>query len=478
MTALRNKVAVVVAVAVAVAIGYWSGQRSQPHQAATQTAAQGPVVYYRDPAGEPLYSLTPRATPDGQAYVAVHASEDVNFDMAQPEPDSASKPSQMVSGRKIKFYRNPMGLPDTSPTPKKDSMGMDYIAVYDGEDAEGDTVKVSPGKIQRTGVETVVVGRQAMSRTIKAPGSVQLDERRMSVIAPRFDGYVEKVNAVTTGTRVKQGDPLVTVFGQELLDQGARLIIEQGAGANDDAVLGLQNQRRGGVVGARRRLANLGAPEEFVADIRRTRRVPDTVTIRAPRDGVILERAVVDGQAFKAGDVAFRIADTSVVWIMADVAERDIDAVRAGQPATVTVRAFPGRSFTGKVALVYPVLSKETRTARVRIEIANQDLSLLPDMYGDVEIASGGNDDAVAVPGSAVIDSGNRQVVIVELGDGRFEPRDVKLGRRADRFVEILSGVVAGDKVVVNGNFLIDAESNLQAALKSLTSPADGAMPQ
>ena len=128
--------------------------------------------------------------------------------------------------------------------------------------------------------------------------------------------------------------------------------------------------------------------------------------------------------------------------------------------------------FNGKVAVVYPHLMKETRTARVRVELPNADLALLPDMYGDVEIATGGKADVVAVPAGAIIDSGNRQVVLIELGEGRYEPRDVKLGRKGNGFTEILSGVAEGDKVVVNGNFLIDAESNLQAALKSLTAPA------
>jgi Cu(I)/Ag(I) efflux system membrane fusion protein len=185
-----------------------------------------------------------------------------------------------------------------------------------------------------------------------------------------------------------------------------------------------------------------------------------------------LERNAVDGQAFKAGDVLFRIADHSVVWMMADVAEGDIDALKVGQPVQVTTRAWPGRVFKGNVAIVYPHLMKETRTARVRIELANSDLALLPDMYGDVAISTGEGVPVVAVPTSAVIDSGARQVVLVDRGEGRFEPRAVKVGRRGDGFAEILDGVAEGDRVVVNGNFLIDAESNLQAALKAFSEPA------
>ena len=375
--------------------------------------------------------------------------------------------------RKIIHYRNPMGLPDVSPVPKKDSMGMDYIPVYEGESEDGGTVKVSPGKIQRTGVKTEPVRKRSLSRTIHAPGVVAIDERSVSVVAPRFDGFIDKVGPVTSGSHVKKGDPLMTVFGQELLNQAARLLVEGYSGPSGDA--GVTSARLkdnlSGVIGARRRLLNFGVPEEFIEQVERDRKVPDTITWPAPRDGAVLERNAVDGQGFKAGDVLFRIADHSVVWVMADVSEGDIGALQPGQPVKVTTRAHPGRVFNGSVSVVYPHLMKETRTARVRIELPNPDLALLPDMYADVDIATGSDEPVVTVPESAIIDSGTRQVVILDRGDGRFEPRDVKLGRKGNGYVEVMSGVEAGESVVVNGNFLIDAESNLQAALKGLTAP-------
>jgi membrane fusion protein, copper/silver efflux system len=372
--------------------------------------------------------------------------------------------------RKIIHYRNPMGLPDVSPVPKKDSMGMDYIPVYEGEDDDSGGVKVSPGKIQRTGVKTEIVSKRAISRDVHAPGIVAIDERSISVVAPRFDGFIDKVGPATSGTHVKKGDVLMTVFGQDLLNQAARLLVEQYSGpSGDERSRPSSKDNLSGVVGAQRRLLNFGVPEEFIEQVKRERKVPDTISWPAPRDGVVLERNAVDGQAFKAGDVLFRIADHSLVWVMADVAEGDIGALKPGQPVKVKTRAHPGRVFTGKVAVIYPHLMKETRTARVRIELPNPDLALLPDMYADVDIATGSDEPVIAVPASAVIDSGSRQVVILDRGDGRFEPRDVKLGRRGEGYVEVTSGVSDGDSVVVNGNFLIDAESNLQSALKGLT---------
>jgi len=298
----------------------------------------------------------------------------------------------------------------------------------------------------------------------------------------RFDGFINKVGPVTSGTHVHKGDALVTVFGQDLLNAGVQVVIEEDTGwkgpEREQAAPPLARRNpRSRVVGAQRRLENLQVPTEVIEEIKRTRRVPDAITWTAPQDGIVLERKAVDGQAFKAGDVLFRIADHSVVWVMADVPEGDIGAVTAGQSVVVRTRTYPGRAFKGRVSVVYPHLMKETRTAQVRIELPNPDLALLPDMYADVEIATGTDVPVVAVPTSSIIDSGTRQVVIVELGDGRFEPRDVKLGRRGFEYVEVLDGVREGESVVVNGNFLIDAESNLNAALKALAAPPKQAKP-
>jgi Cu(I)/Ag(I) efflux system membrane fusion protein len=283
------------------------------------------------------------------------------------------------------------------------------------------------------------------------------------VIAPKFNGYVVKVGPVTTGTHVKRGEVLATVFGQEVLDQAARLLIEQNAPS------GL-NSPSGAFVGATRRLQNLGVSDEFMNEVKLSRRVPDALIYRSPIDGEVMARNWSDGQGFKTGDVGFRIADHSVVWMMAEIAEGDIDSVKVGQAAKVTTRARPGRVFNGRVTVIYPYVTKETRTVPVRIALANPDLALLPNMYGDVEIATD-NATALAVPASAVIDSGNRQIVLLDRGNGRYTPREVKLGRRGDGYTAVTSGLAEGDKVVSNGNFLIDAESNLQSALNGFEAP-------
>ena len=419
--------------------------------AAQSNPAQRTILYWKDPDGKNDFSPEPKKTPDGRDYLPVYEDEEAGF--------KDEKPAKPQGNRKILYYRNPMGLPDVSPVPKKDSMGMDYIPVYEGEVEDGSTVKMSPGKLQRTGVRSEAVSKRTLFTSIRAPGVVQADEHRQAVVALRFDAFLNELEHITTGSKVSRGEPLMHVYSSAFSAAAAQYVTD--LGLRDTG--GMPANR-----GARQRLENLGVPDEIIKDIERSRQGSLTVVWPAPRDGYITEHNVVEGMQAKAGDVLFRIADLSVVWVLADVAERDLGLIAPGQKVTVTPRGYPDRTFTGTIGLIYPVLNKETRTARVRIELANPDTILRPNMYADVVIESGGNRPVIAVPESALINSGKRQVAIVDKGEGRFEPREVKTGMRGDGYVEVRDGIAEGDKVVVAANFLIDAESNLKAALQGL----------
>lgn len=447
--------------------GYWAGHRGiamaglrawlgiEGSFTTNEPTGSGPVIYYQDPDRRPVYSTEPRQTEDGRPFRAVHASQDVSF---EEKLDGLEQTAKADKGR-ILYYRNPMGLPDTSPVPKKDSMGMDYIPVHEGEGGEDGVVKLSPGRIQRSGVRSQPVSRLAIAQSIRVPGTVQLDERRVSVVAMRADVFVQEVAPVTTGDRVAKGMRLVRIYSPEISTAGAQFITELNAAAR-----GVPEG------GARQRLENLGVPAEIIAEIERSRKVPLTINWSAPRDGIVLERTVSDGMKMAAGDTLFRLADISTIWVLADVPERELAAVRIGAPATVRLRGRPGASFEGRVSLIYPQIAEGTRTAKVRVELANRDGMLLPSMYADVEIGSGNEALELAVPDSAVIDTGTRRIVILDRGEGRFEPREVKLGRRGDGMIAIAEGISEGERVVVSANFLIDAESNLKAALSGLSS--------
>jgi Cu(I)/Ag(I) efflux system membrane fusion protein len=453
-----------VAALIAAAGGFITGRaQRQPAETpdmamVTPAAAQtsGAPIYYQDPDGRPLYSLTPAKTPDGRDYRGVPVSADVSFEEA-----SAPEPVAATPDRKIKYYRNPMGLPDTSPTPKKDSMGMDYIPVYEGEDSDDGSVRLSPGKIQRTGVKSEPATPRVIRTTIRAPGTIQLDERRISVISMRSESWVQKIANVTTGTRVSKGQPLMEIYSPSISSAAAEYI----ATINSKTTSGTGLYGRG----SRQRLMNLDVPDAVIVAMEKSGSVPIAIEWSAPRDGIVLERNAIEGMRAQPGDVLFRVADTSVVWAMIDVAERELGALAVGQPVVVKARSFPGRQFLGKISVVYPQVNRETRTARVRIELPNPDLALLPDMYVDAEINTGSSKAVLAIPESAVLDTGSRQAVFVDKGEGRFEPRDVKLGHRGEGYVEVREGISDGEPVVVSANFLIDAESNLKAALKGFS---------
>ena len=384
----------------------------------------------------------------------------------RPEPISTLAAAEQTAPdkteRKILYYRNPMGLPDTSPVPKKDSMGMDYIPVYADEHDEPGTVKVSLDKVQRIGVTTEKVEVRAVSRGVRGVGTVQHDESLLTIVTVRSDGYIEKLFVNKTGQHVEKGEPLFRFYSPQIQLAQADLMVAVRTHGKDSGA-------GGDLEGAKQKLRNLDVPEARIDEVRKSMTNPRTIDWASPATGDIIEKAVIEGQRVAAGDELFRIADHFRVWVVAEVAEADIGMVKVGTRATVTLRAFATEPHEGVVTFIYPEMMKpETRTVSVRIELPNPDGQMKVGMYADVVFHSDSEGAPVAaVPDSAVIDSGTRQVVLVAKGDGRFEARVVELGRRGEGSAEILAGLKPGEEVVTSANFLIDAESNLKAALQT-----------
>jgi membrane fusion protein, copper/silver efflux system len=381
-------------------------------------------------------------------------------------PASAEQSAPPEGGRKILYYRNPMGLPDTSPVPKKDPMGMDYIAVYADEQGDANTVKVSLDKVQRSGVRTEKVTSLPLTRTVRGIGTVEHDESLLRIVTARSDGYIEELFVNKTGQHVTKGEPLFRFYSPQIQLAQADLVVAmraEGASA--------KSETSRNVAGAIQRLRNLDVPESRIEQVRASLTNPRTLDWASPAKGDVITKNVIEGQRVMAGDELFRIADHSNVWVVAEVAEADIGAIKVGMPATVTLRALPGEPHEGKVSFIYPEMMKmETRTVSVRIELPNPDGKIKTGMYADVVFRVGdGEAPAVAVPDSAIIDSGTRQVVLVAKGEGRFEPREVKIGRRGEGHTEIVSGLEPGEEIVTSATFLIDAESNLRAALQAFS---------
>ena len=421
------------------------------------------ILYYRDPGGAPLWSPAPKKDQRGRDYLPVYDDgEEVSFE-APPKTAPAASASAASGSRNILYYRNPMGLPDVSPTPKKDSMGMDYIPVYEGEDADdGKTVKVSLDKIQRTGVRSEVVEARVLIKPVRGVGTVKYDERRLTVVTVRAEGYVEDLFVNSTGQFVKAGQPLFRMYSKEIQLAQIDLNIAMGAQSRVGG-LGVQT-----IEGALQRLRNLAVPESRIEEVRTKGVNPRTLDWMSPATGTVIEKRIVNGQRVMPGEELYRIADLSRMWVIAEVSEFDLASVKVGMHADVVLRAYASQPLAGVVTFIYPDLRPETRTARVRIELPNPDGRLKVDMYADVVFRTGADrDPVVAVPVSAVIDSGTQQIVLVDKGEGRFEPREIKLGAYGQDYVEVLKGVKEGESVVTTATFLIDSESNLRAALKS-----------
>ena len=438
---------------------HWSAARAAQLSVAQQAStAERSILYYRDPSGAPFWSATPKNDAQGRAYLPV-------YDDAEPSFDPRPKPKTAQGERKILFYRNPMGLPDTSPVPKKDSMGMDYIPVYaDEQQDETNIVKVNLDRIQRSGVRTEQVETRVLVQRVRAVGTVAIDERRLTIVTLRSDGYIEDLFVNTTGQSVRAGEPLFRVYSSQIqqaqIDFLVAIRVLQRGPAGSDVERSLE--------GPMQRLRNLGVPESRIREVRETGVNSRTIDWPAPANGTVIAKRIINGQRVLAGDELYRIADLSHIWVIADVAEGDLADIKLGASATVTFKAYRSQPVDGVVTFIYPEVRPETRTARVRIEVPNPDERLKPDMYADVVFhVEGDRAPVTTVPISAIIEGGTRQIVLVAKGEGRFEPRPVKLGRRSDGHVEIVEGLRAGEEIVTTATFLIDAESNLQTALRA-----------
>lgn len=432
------------------------------------SAAERTILYYRDPTGAPFWSATPKNDTQGRAYLPVYNDAEPSFDPPRPAvPPLALLKTGPSGERKILYYRNPMGLPDTSPVPKKDSMGMDYIAVYEGDKPnDGKTIKVSLDRIQRSGVRTEPAQPRKLIRGLRAVGTVAIDERRVIIVTMRSDGYVEDLFVNTTGQHVQAGEPLFRVYSPDIQQALSDLLVAKSWSQRGPVEAGAGKS----VDGAMQRLRNLGVPENRIREIRDSGSNPRTIDWLAPAGGTVIAKRIINGQRVVAGDELFRIVDLTNLWVIADVAEGDLADVKLGMRAAVTFRAYRSAPVDGVVTFIYPEVRPETRTVRVRIEVANPDERLKPDMYADVVFQVAENAaPVITVPASAIIDTGTKQIVLVAKGEGRFEPRVVKLGRRGDGHVEIVEGLRQGEDIVTTATFLIDAESNLQTALKAFT---------
>ncbi|MDA1080753.1 MAG: efflux RND transporter periplasmic adaptor subunit [Gemmatimonadetes bacterium] len=359
----------------------------------------------------------------------------------------------------------------------QDHSGMAGMAGTPGPDStpaksEGlNTVMLTDDGARRIGITYATVTQGSFAREIRTVGQVKYDETRVTTIAPKIDGWVEQLFVDFTGRAVQAGEPLLSVYAPMLVAAQEELLLATRLVA--DVKDGSPDARRGAdelAASARRRLTYWDIPEADIARIERTGVVERTLTLRAGTQGVVVEKAVFQGQRIMPGDALFKIADLSVVWVEGEVFEQDLRAMRLGLSVTAEIDAFPGESWRGRISYIYPTVNADTRTARVRIELANPRLRLMPGMYATLRLNSEARQGVLTVPRSAVLTTGERSIVFVKRPDAMLEPHLVVLGAANDGRIEIIRGVKAGDVVVASGTFLVDSESNLNTLMGGMGS--------
>ncbi len=399
----------------------------------------------------------------GSYWLGSHKNQDV-----ESRTEESRKPQ--TENRKLLYYRNPMGLPDTSPIPKKDAMGMDYVAVYEGDAGQGEgAISIGIDKVQKLGVKSVAATLRRLDKSLRVTGRIEIDERHVHTIAPKFEGWVEKLYVSTSGQTVSRGQALFEVYSPELVSAQREYTLAKQA---EISLVDAGEEAKSSM----KQLADASLARLKNWDIAATGK--RSLTFVSPVSGIVLEKKAVQGMRFMPGEALYQIADLSSVWVLADVSEQDIGHVKVGHAVEVNIEAYPDKRFEGKISFIYPTLNPDTRTVQVRVAMANPDGLLKPAMFAKVTLLVGGEAELLAVPTSAVIDSGTRQVVLVQNSPGRFEPRTVRLGSRSDNYVEVLEGLREGEQVVTSALFLIDAESNLKAALGGMNEYAASAPKQ
>ena len=352
-----------------------------------------------------------------------------------------------------------MLLGEIGQTPRKDSMGMDMVPVYEGED-ESQTISVDPATVQKMGVRTAVVTKGPLRKVIRTVGSIDYNETALADVTTKFKGWIEKLYVDSTGQRVKKGEPLFDIYSPDLYS------------AQNEYVLAL-NQGGGSLrASARQKLKLFDISEDQLAELEKTRQPQRTLRVDAPIDGVVVEKMAVQGQMVEAGMKLYRLADLSIVWVQSQIYEQDLALLKLGQEAEVSLSYLPDRKFRGRITYIYPTVDEKTRTARVRMEFHNPGLFLKPGMFATVEVHSELEPQALLVPDTAILRSGDKNTVFVALENGRFEPRTVTIGAQGENDqYQVLSGLNEGERVVTSGQFLLDSESQLREAIQKMLSP-------
>jgi len=392
-----------------------------------------------------------------------------------PKQGSTSSPNNNGE-RKILYYRSPMDPAITSPYPRKDEMGMDYVPVYNDDSGTDGTVKISPTVIQNINVKTEKVTKKKITNNITTNGVLTTNEKAEYIVTTRVNGFVQKLYVNYTGQRINKGDKLMEIYSPELVIAQQELLTAisyQKAISNTD-IKDILESGDELIKNSVRKLQLLEMPDSDIKTLMNTKEVKTNVTLYAQQSGTVISKNILEGQKITPGMPLLQITNLSTLWLMADVYEFELSKLSLGSNAEIKFNFKPGVTYNGKVSFIYPTIESKTRTVKVRIDVKNNG-DLKPDMLANVTIKGKELDNTIVVPENSVIRSGRNNLVILSLGDGRFRPQNIVLGNYSEGYYQVLNGLKEGDEIVTSAQFLIDSESNLRTAVNQFTTDKQSA---
>jgi len=378
--------------------------------------------------------------------------------------------SKPAGERKIKYWKSSMDPAFVSDKPGKDAMGMDLIPVYEDEVQEG-AISIDPVTIQNMGLKTALASKQKLTRTIRTVGHIDYNEELLYTINTKISGWIDKLYVDKTGELVRKGEPLLEIYAPGLVSTQEEYLValKNYQNLKDSSFPEAKQGAEQLLKSTKRRLLNWDISDEQIERLEKTGEVKKNLVLYAPANGVVTEKMVTDGAYVEAGMNLFKIADLSTVWIQAHIYEYELPYIKIGQKAAIESPYFPGEEIEGKVTFIYPYLNETARDVQIRIEVPNPGLRLKAEMYANVSIASELSGARVVIPEEAVIRSGKREIVFIDLGEGKYLPREVVTGVSGEgHVIEIKQGLMQNDRIVVSAQFMLDSESKTQEAIKKM----------